>query len=567
MTKAAILVNAGFAQCDKPDQQGRVNRLQAEPVLCIKRSKDSWFVSQTRYILSVDLGGGGPKVALVSERGDVVDAVKRATPLHFLPAGGVEQDPQVWWSTVSDGAKTLLERKLVPPEDIVAIAVATQWSVTVPVDRDGEPLMRAVHWMDKRGARYSQALMDGLIKISGFEIRKLIRWMTLTGGAPVPTGADVLSHILFLKNECPEVYQRTYKLLEPCDYLTFKLTGRMATSYSTVFPYLLADTRDCSKIRYSERLMADAGVAPEKLPDLFPVDTVLGNLLPVVAQDWGLSPDVKVMIGMGDSHAAILGSGAVGLGQPHLCIGTSSWMTCLIDRRRMDLFHEITSMPSAVPGQYMLAAEQGAAGKLLEMFVERWFGPSSGASREDVDSRYAQLLSDASAVSPGSGGVKFLPWLNGAGPPAGEGAMRGGFLNLSLSSTPPEAIRAVMEGVGFNLRWLAIYVEKLIGRPFSELNFIGGGARSPVWCQILADVLGRTIRQVADPDYAIVRGAAMAALMGLRLIRLEEIPGKVQIEREFVPDASHCREYDRLFAEFLRSYRTTRPLFRRWSAR
>lgn len=521
-------------------------------------------MSRTRYILSVDLGSGGPKVAIVSEQGDVIANVKRTNSLYFVGEEGVEQEPEEWWVSIKDGARELLSRNLVPVDDIIAIAVAGQWGVTVPVDRSGKPLMRAVHWTDHRGGAYSAKLMDGLIKIAGCDVFKLWRWVSISSGAPLPSGADALSNLLLIKNEFPKIYEEAYCFLEPFDYLNYRLTGRMACSYASIFPYMIADTRDCSNVKYSEVLLKAAGIDRSKLPELVPVDTVLGPILPEVAAEWGLSPKTQVMVGAGDSHTSILGSGAVNIGQPHMCIGTSSWITCLLPRRRFDLLHGLTSMPSVVPGYNMLVAEQGPAGKVLELFVEQWFSDTSTHSSSSSDERYLQLLAAAESTPPGSNGVRFLPWLNGSGPPNEDGAMRGGFLNLSLKSRPPDAVRAVMEGVGFNLRWLATYVEKITEKPLTEMNFIGGGARSPIWCQILADVLGKKIHQVADPHYAIVRGVALSALVGLKLIRVEDIPSRVRIERTFLPDPGNQKIYDELFGEFLRMFKATRPLFHRW---
>lgn len=513
-----------------------------------------------QYILSIDLGSGGPKVALVSQRGKVGGFTQRRTSTIQVADGGVEQDPREWWKAISEAARSLLAQGLVRVESIVAVVCAAQWSVTVPVDATGQPLMNAVHWMDSRGAAHSRKLMDGLLKIEGYGVLKLLRWLRLTGAAPTHSGADVLSHLLFLKHDRPDIYRQTHKFLEPADYLGLCLTGRIASSYASVFPYFLTDNRDASHVRYDEGLLRLTGLDVDKLPELVPVDTILGTILPEVAADWGLAPSTKVMIGAGDSHAAILGSGAIEDGQAHLCIGTSSWMTCLIPKRRIDAFHSITSMPAIVPGRFMVTAEQGPAGKLLEMFVERWFGGNASTSEE----RFAEMLAAAENVPAGALGVRFLPWLNGAGPPAQTAYMRGGFLNLSLQSTPAHAVRAILEGVACNIRWLAERVERMAGRPNQDLNYIGGGARSALWCQIFADVLDRRIHQVADPNLAIARGAAFSAFLALKILRLEDIPDVTSIQATFEPDAEVRNLYDDLYCEFLRTFRATRPLFRRW---
>lgn len=514
---------------------------------------------QDRFVLSIDLGSGGPKVALVDVRGRIAGWEQRSTRLIFTPDGGVEQEPDEWWNAVRDAAQSLLSRGLAPVDRIAAVVATTQWSVTTPVDDGGQALSNAVHWMDARGGPHSRRLMDGAIKIAGYGAWKLFTWLRLTGGAPTPSGMDVLSHLLFLKHERPEIYSRAAKFLEPADYLGLRLSGRAATSYASAFPYLLTDNRDCSNVRYSDKLLRLAGVDRGKLPDLAPVDAVLGPILPEAADELGLARTTQVVIGSGDSHAAVLGAGAVGVGELHLCIGTSSWITGLAPRRKVDLRRSITTMPSIVPGRPMIVAEQGPAGKLLEMFVETWFSDGlRGAGEGATAERYRDLLGRAASAPPGCDGVRFLPWLNGAGPPANDASMRGGILNLSLTSDPGRIVRAVLEGVACNLRWLLGPVERLAGGRVEGLNFIGGGARSDLWCQILADALDRRIRKVADPHLAIARGAAFSAFLALRAMRLDEIPGAAPIEREFAPTPERREIYDEMHREFLREFQAAR---------
>ncbi len=519
--------------------------------------------NRTQHVLAIDLGSGGPKVAIVSEQGQVVDHARASISTQLLDGGGVEQDPDEWWSATSGAAQELIARRLVPVEDIVAIAVTGQWAVTVAVDRDGNHLAPAVHWMDARGGPHTRRVTDGWIKISGYGARRLLRWIRLTAGAPVHSGADALSHILFLLHERPDVYRRADKLLEPADYINLRLTGRFAASPATIYPYFLTDNRDVGRIRYDETLIAWSGIDAAKLPELLPVDSVVGTILPAVADDWGLSAQTQVMMGTCDSQAAVLGSGAVLDYQGHVCIGTSSWMTCHVPFKKTSLSSFIGTMPAAVAGRHVVVAEQGAAGKCLELMVERLlFGECSG---NDVaqSACYEVVERLAASVSPGSDGLLFLPWLGGAGPPANDRHARGGFLNQSLRTGREHVLRAVMEGVACNLKWLLASVEKFIGRRFDGLNFIGGGARLNLWCQILADVLDRPIQQMTDPNLAIARGAALAALVNLGRLALDELPSRVKVAQRFEPNSANRLVYDRLFADLVASYKSNRKLFHR----
>jgi xylulokinase len=519
--------------------------------------------STCKYILAIDLGSGGPKVILFSERGELVASASRRTETILTPDGGGEQDPECWWQSITSAVQEILAARPAPIDDIAAIACTTQWSVTVPVDQHGRHLMNAIHWTDTRGAPYTRHATRGLIKVSGYGLWRLARWLRMTGGVPTHSGADALAHILFVKHKRPDVYHRTYKFLEPMEYLNFRLTGRCASSYGTIFPVLLTDNRNPCRVDYDATLIDWSGLDRGKLPDLLPVDTVLGAIRPEVAKLWGLRGDTQVVIGMCDSQAAVLGSGAVADYQGHFCIGTTAWMSCHVPFKKTNLANYLATMPAAVPGRYMVMAEQGAAGKCLETFVDRWLAADphlpDGPQAAEVYKRLEELVG---CVPPGSEGLLFLPWLNGAGPPSGDARVRGGFLNQSLRHGRAHATRAIMEGVAYNLRWLRDAVERFIGKRFESLNFIGGAARSAAWCQIAADVLQRPIHQMIDPHFAIARGAALGALLALGRLSLENIPTIVRVAETFEPRPPTRGVYDELFQAFLRSYRANRPIFR-----
>ena len=179
-----------------------------------------------KYILAIDLGTSGPKVALASTQGEIVGYEFEPTRVILLPNGGAEQNPDDWWDAIKKAAARLLAKRLVAIDDIVAISCTTQWSGTVAVDRAGKHLMNAIIWMDARGAPYVQQITRGLIQVQGFGIAKLLTWLRLTGGIPTHSGKDPIAHILYIKNELPEIYRATVKFLEPKDYLNLRLTGK-----------------------------------------------------------------------------------------------------------------------------------------------------------------------------------------------------------------------------------------------------------------------------------------------------------------------------------------------------
>jgi len=513
-----------------------------------------------KYVLAIDMGSGSTKVALVSSAGEVVASALRQTATKIMAGGAVEQDPEEWWRAVCDAAKEAIAVAHVPVQQIVAVACTTLWAVTVAVDEGGTAIGNAISWMDTRGAKYNRAIVRGWPRVQGYGLFRLLKWLRFTGGAPVQSGVDGFGHILFIKNERPEIYARTFKFLEPMDYLNLRLTGQFSASYATMFTYWLTDIRNPNRIDYVPELLAMAGIDRAKLPDLRPVNAVLGTLKPEVAAELGLAPSTRVVMGSCDGHAATLGAGTVRDYEGYFYVGTSSWMSCHVPAKKIDPLHMLTAMPAALPGRYMVGAEQGAAGRSIE-FLKDILYPAGGANFSiDV---YGDMNRLAAEVAPGSDGLIFTPWINGVLAPHEDVSTRSAFFNQTARTSRGHYVRAVMEGVAYNLRWLKGHVEKFIGRPFEQLNFIGGGASSDLWCQIQADVLGCTVRQVANPRNANAVGAAMAAFAALGEIAIEEISGRVKIAAEYRPIDINRRLYDRQFREFLEFYKRNRAIYRR----
>ncbi|MDC0714745.1 FGGY-family carbohydrate kinase [Stigmatella sp. ncwal1] len=514
-------------------------------------------------ILAIDLGTSAVKLAAVTTRGVILGGEVEPLPLSLLPEGGAEQDPESWWSAIVRAARRLLDREGVSAADIVGVNCSCQWSGTVAVDEQGRPLHPAILWMDSRGAPHVRRLTRGLVSIEGYGLGKLYTWLRLTGGVPSMSGKDPVGHILYLRHEHPEIYRNTYKFLEPKDWLNLRLSGKFAASHDSITLHWVTDNRDLSRVGYDDRLLAMTGLHREKLPDLLPAASVVGPLRPEVARELGLGEHVQVVTGAPDIMAAAIGSGAVRDFESHLCVGTSSWLSCHVPYKRADVLHQLGTVPSAIPGRYMLLNEQESAGICLSQLKDLLFDTQDAATVPNSQEIYARFEQAAARVPAGSDQVIFLPWLNGERSPVEDPRMRGGFLNQSLQTTRGHLVRAVMEGVAYNSRWLLSYVEPFLGRKLEGIRLIGGGARSRVWCQILADVLDRPIHQVDEPVLANARGAAFQAALALKHLTLEEMPGLVPITHIYEPNATHRRLYDELFHEFLNLYKANKAIFAR----
>jgi xylulokinase len=517
-----------------------------------------------KLILAIDMGTSGPKVALVSTDGFVVGFEFEPIELVLLPEGGAEQDPDNWWAAISRATQRVIAKSKISKDDIIAVCCTTQWSGTVPVDQDGNHLMNAIIWMDSRGAKHLKEISGRGLKLEGYGAWRLYRWIRITGGIFGQAGKDPLAHILYIKNELPEVYEKTYKFLEPKDYLNLRLTGMFAASHDSICLHWLTDNRDISNVHYHHGLIKMSGIEFGKLPDLKRAVDILGPVKSEVAEELGLPKQIPVIMGTPDIQSAALGSGAVRDGQGHIYIGTSSWLVCHLPFKKTDIFHDMACLPSAIPDRYLLTNEQESAGACLNYLIDNLLFCKDELSTNKPPAEIYEKIEQVARQAPaGSGGVIFTPWLNGERSPVENRFVRGGFHNLSLETSRKHLVRAVLEGVAYNSRWLLGYVEKLSKIRMSAISMIGGGANSKLWCQIYADVLGRKINQIKDPIQANAKGAGFLAAVALGELTFEDIPDRVEIANEFSPCLANKKIYDRLFAEYIKLYKANKSIYQR----
>ena len=513
-------------------------------------------------VLAVDLGTSGMKVALITVRGAVLGWEAQGVRLHLTPDGGAEQSPEEWWQAFIAVSERLLARNLTPKRRIKAVCCSTQGEGTVPVDRDGNALMNCILWMDMRGAPYLNKRVRGLVNVAGANVFKLVRWIRLTGGMPSLTGKDPAGHMLLVRERFPEVYERTYKFLNVLDYLNLRLTGRFAATFDSILTSWVTDNRNPDDIRYSDALIRMSGIEASKFPDIVACTTVLGPLRNDVADQLGLAKDVQVVAGSIDNTAAAIGSGAVEDYLPHLYIGTSSWVAAHVPFKKTDAQSALASVPCAMPHRYLLTALQATAGGNLTFLRDSILLAKDELPRaEGIQDALNIMDQMAERVPAGANGVIYTPWIWGERAPVDDKNLRAGLYNLSLNNDRADIIRAFLEGVALNTRWLMKPVEKFLGRSLSRMHLVGGGAASDVWCQIFADVLDVEVGQLKDPIQANARGAAFIAAAGLGEIALSEVPRFVEFKRKYEPIAEHRAVYDDRFRTFVDIYEQMKGIY------
>jgi len=512
-------------------------------------------------VFAIDLGTGGPKVALVSLAGEVLDHEHRRVEMKTLPGGGAIEDPDLWWSAIVESAGEIAGRATVDPARIVAVACTGQWGSTVPVDRAGQACGPCMLWLDQRGGELAAKRLGGRLAVEGYRPRAVLDWIRRSGGAPSPEGNDPLGHRLWFEHEEPAVYADTAVFLEPVDFLNLRLTGQPRATQASMTLSWLTDNRslDCSE--YDPVLVKHAGVDAGRLPKLIPIHSIVGPVLPEVSDLLGLPSGIPVVSGLPDLHTAALGSGAVADHHAHMVIGTSAWVGCHAPEKRTSLANQMATVPSAVMGRYILANNHDSGGSSLEWLRDMVVAPDDGLGRGEPTLADLDLVADAAGA--GAGGVVFAPWLKGQRSPNADTAMRASFLNIGIDTGRAEMVRAVLEGVAHQLKWILERSEKVLKHDLTDIHILGGGAQSDLWCQIHADVLGRPLRRVKEPLLANVRGAAMFAAMVTGRLDVTDIEGRAPVDRTFQPDPDVVEMFAVRHEEFLRLTKSQKRMYHR----
>lgn len=522
--------------------------------------------SDDRLVLAVDLGTSGCKTALVSLDGVVHGWAFRPVKLH-VQGDLAEQDPRDWWAAFIGCAAEVLAGDAALRRRVVAVCCSTQTEGTVCVDRSGEPLGRALTWLDSRGAAAMARRVRGRgPRIEGYGPLKLWRWLRLTGGAPSLSGRDSAGHMAYIHDQDPERYERTHKFLNVLDYMNLRLAGRFCATQDSMLTAWVTDNRDAHRVRYDAGLVRLLGIDAAKLPEIVHSTDILGPLLPDVAQALGLAPRTVVVAGAVDNSAVAVGA-AVGDFETHLYLGTSSWLGAHVPFMKTDIRHKIAAVPCAVDGRYLAMALQSTAGANLSFLRDRiLYHPDELASDEEQPAVYEVLNQIAARVPPGARGLIYTPWLLGERTPVDDPRLRAGLLNLSLEHSREDIFRAFLEGVALNTRWMLEPFARLLGREVGTITAVGGGAQSDVWCQIIADVTGQPIRQLASPIQANAIGAAFIAAVGIGALRFADLVTLRQARRTYEPASALRRLYGDQFETFKEVRSRLAPLYHRLNA-
>ncbi len=532
-----------------------------------------------RWILAVDQGSGGPKVAVVGLDGEIWATAIRPVHLHVGMDGAATQDAVEWWASLLAAGREAIETAQADPAALHAVAITGQYGSTVSVDAAGDPTGPVLLWADTRARDLVRSVIGGPLNVGGIAPEKAWPFVRTTAGAPSPNGADPTGHALLIREHMPDVYARTTALLEPVDYLGLRFTGRVAATPASMILSWLTDNRPGAPMGYVDSLIRRTKRDRDRLPELIPTGSVLGPMLPDVAEQLGVAPGAPVICGVPDLHAAVVGSGAVAPYETHMAVSTTAWIGSRVPFKRTDVLHSIATVPGLDPAFPIVANNQETGGAALQWLREQIIAPddglrgggsgigAEGMAPEVVAPTFDQLTALAATAPAGSEGLLFTPWLNGERSPHDDPNLRATWLNMSLRTDRAMLVRSVLEGVAYNARWLFEAYEKFIKRPVPVVRILGGGAQSDLWCQIHADVLARPVEQVVEPRDAQLRGVALWARICLGELRLEDVPPLCRVQQTFIPSAVDARAYAAGFTEYRKLASSLKGTYRRLNGR
>ena len=500
-------------------------------------------------ILAHDLGTTGNKATLFAADGSIVAATFAGYDTAYAQPNWAEQDAQDWRTALFDSTRWLMQAAQDAGHsagDVAVVSFSGHMNGALLVDAAGAPVRLAIIWADQRATAQAELIRERCGEAEVYQ---------LTGNRISP--AYTAAKLLWVKQHQPELYRRARWVLQAKDYAAFLFSGVIATDFSDASLTLLLDL---AGRRWAEPLLEQLGLAAALLPPIFPSAQVIGEVTAQAAAATGLRPGTPVVIGGGDGACATVGAGAVRPGDAYNYIGSSSWIALttaqpVLDpaRRTFNLAHLDSTLNVA------LGAMQTAGGAF------DWFERLLRCDL-DADPIYAELDAEAAQVPPGASGLLFLPYLLGERSPHWNPLARGAFVGLAMPDGRGELARAVLEGVAFNLRAI-LDVLRAQDITVEAMRLLGGGGKSALWRQILADIYGLPIEQVALPASATALGAAIAGGVGVGLYPGYHMAQTLApVARVDQPNPATQARYAALYALFQQSYTALEPIFEQLAA-
>jgi xylulokinase len=490
------------------------------------------------YFLGIDVSTTATKALLIDPSGNVTAVAATEYPFETPHPLWSEQHPDLWWEATQRSIRLVIEKSGLDASQIGGVGLTGQMHGLVLLDAAGAVLRPAILWNDQR----TQAQCDEIHRRIGRE--KFIR---ITGNVALP--GFTAPKILWVRENEPEVFARAAQILLPKDYVRFRLTGTFAMDKADGAGTVLMDLR---KRDWSEEILVALDLPRAWLPPLYEGPQVTGALTAGAASATGLKPGTPVVAGGGDQAAQAVGVGAVREGIVALTLGTSGVVFATTDGAFIEPEGRLHAFCHSVPGKWHLMGVMLSAGGSLRWYRDT-FAPGMG---------YDELLAPAAEVPAGSDGLLFLPYLTGERTPYPDPLARGAFVGLTVRHGKAHCTRAVLEGVAFGLKdSFGLMKAAGLGK-IEQVRVSGGGAQSPLWRQILADVFGAELVTVNTAEGAAYGAALLAGVGTGQWPDVESAcEAAVQVTGRVSPRQENARAYDRLYAQYRELYPALKPIF------
>ena len=482
--------------------------------------------------VGIDLGTSAVKLLLMDGEGKIQKIVSREYPLYFPHPGWSEQKPEDWYEQVMDGMKELIAEA--DKSQIAGISFGGQMHGLVILDKEDQVIRPAILWND--GRTYEEC--DYLNNVIGKE--KLSEYT-----ANISFTGFTAPKILWVKNKEPENFKRIVKIMLPKDYIAYKLTGVNCTDVSDASGMLLMDVKNR---RWSKEMCEICSISEEMLPKLYESYECVGTVKPEVARELGIPETVKVAAGAGDNAAAAVGTGTVGDGMCNISLGTSGTIFISSEKFGVDKNNALHAFAHA-DGHYHLMGCMLSAASCNKWWMDEIIGTSDyGAEQKKIGAL-------------GENHVYFLPYLMGERSPHNNPNARGTFIGMTMDTTRADMTQAVLEGVAFALRD-SFEVAKSLGIKIERTKICGGGAKSPLWKKMIANILNLKVDVIESEEGPALGGAMLAAVACGEYKNVEEAAAKiVRIVDTVEPEEELVKKYDERYQQFRQIYPACKPLF------
>ena len=484
--------------------------------------------------VGIDLGTSAVKLLLMDGAGKIQKIVSKEYPLYFPHPGWSEQNPEDWYEKSMEGLKELLSG--CDKSQVAGISFGGQMHGLVILDKDDQVIRPAILWNDGRTGEETDYLNQviGKDKLSAYT-------------ANIAFAGFTAPKILWVKKHEPENFARIEKLMLPKDYLAYRLSGTFCTDVSDASGMLLFDVEHK---RWSKEMMEICGVKESQLAEIFESYETVGTLKPELAAELGLSENVKIAAGAGDNAAAAVGTGTVGDGACNISLGTSGTIFISSEKFGVDEHNALHSFAHADGHYHLMGCMLSAAS------CNKWWMDEILRTRD-----YSGEQKDIDVKELGKNHVFFLPYLMGERSPHNDPNVRGTFIGMSMDTTREELTQAVLEGVIFGLRD-SFEVAKSLGIQIDRTKICGGGAKSPLWRQMVADILNIRVDIPESEEGPAMGGAMLAAVACGEYASVEEAAAKiVKVVDTVEPIPENAQRYEERYQQFRKIYPAVKALF------